>query len=75
MPTQSFQGIVIKRAGDKTVAVEVRSVRIHPLYHKRMARSRRLLAHDPTNVAAVGQAVTLRQSRPHSRRKHWTIVT
>lgn len=74
MAGKNFQGIVVKRSGNQTVAVAVRSVRIHPLYHKRMQRTRRLLAHDPSNTAVVGQKVTLRQSRPRSRHKHWVIV-
>ncbi len=70
-----LRGIVVKKSGDKTVAVEVvRSLR-HPMYHKSSKWTKRYLAHDEVNQAVVGQQVEIAESRPMSRRKRWILVS
>ena len=68
-------GTVVKRSGDKTIAVKVRRVVVHPLYHKRQTKTKTYLAHDPANAAVLGEEVTIQESRPRSKRKRWVIVT
>jgi small subunit ribosomal protein S17 len=69
------EGVVVRRSGDKTVAVEtVRALR-HPVYKKTMKSTKRYLAHDPNNTASVGDRVVIQESRPLSRRKRWVVVT
>jgi small subunit ribosomal protein S17 len=70
-----MKGIIIRRSGDKTVVVEVTRVSRHPLYGKGIERTRRYLVHDPENKSQVGDAVTVKESRPLSARKRWVIVT
>ena len=77
MTTPNFkeiQGQVIRRSGDKTVAVAVSRVVKHPLYQKRQVRTKTYLVHDPNNTAQVGDAVTIRATRPLSAKKRWIIV-
>lgn len=71
---QTMAGIVVRRSGDKTVAVEVSRTKQHPLYRKSMTSTTRYLAHDPANKAVVGQRVTMQATRPLSRHKRWVII-
>jgi len=70
-----MKGIVIRKSGDKTVVVETTYVTAHPLYRKKMVRTRRFLVHDPQNKAQVGQAVEAKLTRPLSARKRWVLVS
>ena len=58
---------------DKTVVVAVNYVRRHPLYHKRITRTSRFLAHDELNLAKPGDIVRIEETRPLSRRKRWIV--
>ena len=69
-----MQGEVVRRSGDKTVAVVVKRVIVHPMYQKRSTAQKTYLAHDPNNKAQVGDVVAIKPSRPLSRRKRWIIV-
>lgn len=71
---QTLQGSVLRRSGDKTVAVLVKHVVKHPLYRKRATRSQTYLAHDEKNEAKAGDSVTIRASRPLSARKRWVVM-
>lgn len=71
---KEMTGQVIRRSGDKTVAVRVARVKQHPLYQKRQIRNKTYLAHDPANAAQVGDTVVIRATRPLSARKRFTIV-
>lgn len=67
-------GTVVRKSGDKTVAVEVvRTVR-HALYKKSMKRTKTYLVHDEENKASVGDTVTIRETRPRSRKKRWVLI-
>ncbi len=73
-PRRRLAGVVVSRSGAKTIAVEVvREVR-HPVYNKKSKWTKRYLAHDEREEAAVGQSVTIEESRPISRRKRWVLV-
>lgn len=71
---KTLTGTVVKKSGDKTVSVEVRTTRQHPRYHKTVKRAKKYLAHDPKNETQVGDAVTIRGTRPLSRRKRWIVT-
>lgn len=68
-----MKGVVVKKSGDKTVAVAVTSVKHHGLYGKKIVKTRRFLVHDSENKAQVGDSVTIRSMRPMSARKRWVI--
>lgn len=71
---RELTGVVLRKSGSKTVAVEVSRVIRHPVYRKSLKRTKRYLAHDEQEKCVVGETVTIRQSRPLSRRKRWTVV-
>lgn len=71
---KSERGVVLRKSGDMTVVVEVLTVGRHKLYGKRIKRSRRYLVHDADNEAVVGAEVTIKEGRPFSKRKRWTLI-
>lgn len=72
---RELRGVVVSKSGIKTVAVEVVRVAAHPLYGKRIHRTKRYLAHDTSDLITVGEKVIIRESRPLSARKRWVIVS
>jgi small subunit ribosomal protein S17 len=70
----TLEGVVVKKSGNKTVAVEVVRHVAHPLYRKSMKVTKRFLAHDPEEKAQIGDRVLLVKIRPISKRKHWKVV-
>ncbi|MDP3996988.1 MAG: 30S ribosomal protein S17 [Candidatus Andersenbacteria bacterium] len=71
---QTLTGVVTKKSGDKTVAVQVETVEVHSMYQKRRLRSKIYLAHDEQNECQAGDKVMIRESRPLSARKRWVVV-
>jgi len=68
------QGIVVSDKMEKTIVVQVMSVKPHPLYKKIVRRTGRLKAHDEQNEAHVGDQVLVRECRPLSKSKSWRLV-
>lgn len=66
-------GEVVSNKMDKTVVVEVRRTRRHPLYGKVIRISKRYKAHDEKNECLVGDEVRIVESRPYSKDKHWRV--
>jgi len=67
-------GTVVSDKMDKTVVVAVESLEKHPLYGRRVKRTKRLKAHDETNSCGVGDVVRVMETRPLSRDKNWRVV-
>ena len=71
---KTFEGVVVKAAMKDTATVSVERYVQHPKYKKYMKLSKKFLVHDPGNTAAVGEKVTIKETRPISKRKHFIIV-
>lgn len=69
---KSVTGVVISTKMQKTAVVRVDRQWRHPLYQKTVKRSKTYLVHDETGVKE-GDIVTMVETRPLSRRKHWRI--
>ncbi len=69
-----LRGTVVSNAMDKTAVVEVTAVKAHPAYKKRVRSSSRYYAHDENNQCAVGDVVTIAETRPLSRLKRWRLI-
>lgn len=67
-------GMVVSDAPEKTVSVAVETLVRHPLYKKRVRRSKKFLVHDEQNEAQVGDTVRIIETRPISRHKHWRLA-
>ncbi|MGI5310691.1 30S ribosomal protein S17 [Rheinheimera sp. WS51] len=71
---RTLQGKVISDKMDKSIVVAIeRSVK-HPIYGKFMKRTTKLHVHDETNQCKEGDVVTIRECRPLSKTKSWTLV-
>ncbi len=70
---KSRTGLVVSDKMEKTVVVAVDSVRRHPLYHKRITRTSKFLAHDEQNRCRPGDVVRIEETRPLSKRKRWIV--
>jgi small subunit ribosomal protein S17 len=68
-------GMVVSDKPDKTVAVSVETLVRHPLYKKRVRRSKRFMVHDERNEARVGDTVRIVETRPISARKRWRLAS
>lgn len=59
---------------DKTITVLIERQVRHPLYGKYIRRSSKLHVHDEHNQCKAGDKVSIRQCRPLSKTKAWTLV-
>jgi len=62
-------GTVSSTKGDKTIVVTVHARKTHPLYRKQYTVTKKFMAHDEKNEAAVGDKVAIVETRPLSARK------
>ncbi len=67
-------GVVTSTKMDKTIAVKVERRLKHPMYGKYVRKSNKFLAHDEKNDCNEGDIVKIKESRPLSRRKRWSLV-
>jgi len=74
MTSKTFDGVVVKSAMKDTVTVAVERYVQHPKYKKYMKLTKKFLVHNPGNTVAVGEKVTIQETRPISKRKHFIIA-
>lgn len=72
-PRTQKVGRVVSDKMDKTVVVAVDYVRRHPLYHKRITRTSKFMAHDEKNECKPGDIVRIEETRPISKNKNWIV--
>lgn len=58
----------------KTVVVELKQRIKHPVFKKYYTIRKKYKAHDEKNECQIGDKVLIRESRPISRHKRWTVV-
>lgn len=73
--TRTLQGKVISNKMDKSITVAIERHVKHPIYGKFITRTTKLHVHDETNQCKEGDIVTIRECRPLSKTKSWTLVT
>ncbi len=69
-----LQGKVASAKAEKTIIVSIERQIAHPLYKKYYKRTKKFMAHDENNECKQGDIVKIRESRPLSARKRWTLV-
>jgi small subunit ribosomal protein S17 len=69
-----LRGVVVSDKMDKTIVVEVSTIKSHPVYRKRFKTSKKYYAHDEQNQCGVGDVVTISETRPTSRLKRWRLL-
>ncbi|MCL2632626.1 MAG: 30S ribosomal protein S17 [Coriobacteriia bacterium] len=68
------QGQVISTAGNKTCVVVIHERKRHPRYGKMITSTKKLHVHDEDNSTSVGDTVSVMETRPISKHKHWRLV-
>lgn len=68
------RGKVTSDKMDKTVIVKVERMMTHPLYKKRVQKSKNYMVHDENGIAATGDIVEFIDCKPVSKRCHWRIL-
>ncbi len=72
---KTLTGIVTSDKADKTITITVTSRETHPIYGKQYTVSRKYTAHDEANEARMGDRVTIKEVRPISKTKAFTLVS
>ena len=67
-------GIVLSDKMTKTRVVRVDRLVRDPMYKKVLKFREKFYAHDEGNVSKTGDQVRIRESRPLSKLKRWTVV-
>lgn len=68
-----LQGIVVKAAMKDTCTVAIQRYVKHPVYEKYLKSTKKYLVHDAGNTSKVGDKVAIREVRPISKTKHFTL--
>ncbi|MCE9781649.1 30S ribosomal protein S17 [Shewanella algae] len=71
---RTLQGKVISDKMDKSITVAVERQVKHPIYGKYIKRTTKIHAHDEQNQCKEGDFVSIRECRPLSKTKSWTLV-
>ena len=66
-------GNVVSTKMQKTIVVEVEMRKTHPKYKRVIKINKKFYAHDEQNTARVGDVVRIKESRPLSKLKRWTL--
>jgi small subunit ribosomal protein S17 len=67
-------GKVVSDKMNKTIVVQVETLRSHPLYKKVIKHVSRFKAHDEENSCSTGDIVKIVETRPLSKDKRWRVV-
>ncbi len=70
---KQLSGIIVSDKMDKTAVVLVSRRYAHPVYNKRVNKSKKYYAHDPKNSCKIGDLVLIEEFRPLSKLKRWKI--
>jgi len=70
---KTLTGVVTSDKMDKTVAVIVNRLVLHPVYKKYIRKRTKVKAHDEKNECHVGDKVLLIETRPLSKEKRWRV--
>ena len=68
-------GKVVSNGMDKSITVLIERRVKHPVYGKIVKRSTKIHAHDANNECYVGDEVTIKEVKPISKTKSWTLIS
>jgi small subunit ribosomal protein S17 len=66
-------GLVVSTKMQKTIVVEIEMRKAHPKYKRVLKSNKKFYAHDEQNSARVGDVVRIREARPLSKLKRWSL--
>ncbi len=66
-------GQVVSTKMQKTIVVAVEMRKAHPKYRRIVRTTKKFYAHDEQNSARMGDMVRIRETRPQSKLKRWSL--
>ncbi|WWO95426.1 MAG: 30S ribosomal protein S17 [Candidatus Dasytiphilus stammeri] len=69
-----IQGIVVSNRMQKSAVVMIKRFYKHPIYGKFIKRTKKIHIHDEFNECNIGDLVEIKECRPLSKTKAWTLV-
>lgn len=72
---RTVTGKVVSNKMDKSITVLIERRVKHPVYGKYVTKSSKLHAHDANNECGIGDVVTVKEVRPISKTKTWSLVS
>ncbi|MEO1004335.1 MAG: 30S ribosomal protein S17 [Cyanobacteria bacterium J06638_38] len=73
MAVKERVGEVVSDKMDKTIVVAIENRSPHPKYGKIVVRTKKYKVHDAENQCKIGDRVRIRETRPLSKTKRWTV--
>ena len=74
MPKRTITGKVVSDKMDKSIVVQVETVKPHHRYGKTVKHTTKFKAHDEENAARSGDMVRIEECRPLSKDKSFRLV-
>jgi len=74
MPKRQLKGTVVSNKMPKTLVVRVEQVKAHPKYKRRYKTHKNYKAHVEEGDYQVGDKITIQETKPISKDKHWRVV-
>jgi small subunit ribosomal protein S17 len=72
---RTVTGRVVSNKMDKSITVLIERRVKHPVYGKYVTKSSKVHAHDAQNECTIGDMVTVKEVRPISKTKTWSLVS
>jgi len=72
---RTVTGRVVSNKMDKSIIVLIERRVKHPVYGKIVKKSTKIHAHDANNECLPGDEVTIKEVRPISKTKSWSLVS
>ena len=72
---RTISGKVVSNKMDKSITVLIERRVKHPVYGKYVTKSSKIHAHDAKNECGIGDQVTVKEVRPISKTKTWSLVS
>lgn len=74
MAVKERVGDVVSDKMEKTIVVAIENRTRHPKYGKIVVKTKKYKVHDEENQCKIGDRVRIRETRPLSRTKRWTVA-
>lgn len=75
MPAKQLQGKIVSDKMQKTVVVEVESIKVHPKYKRRYKMHKRYKAHNENPEFKLGDTVIIQECNPISKDKTFKVIS
>jgi len=72
---RTVTGRVVSNKMEKSITVLIERRVKHPVYGKYVTKSSKVHAHDEANACQEGDVVTVKEVRPISKTKTWSLVS